>query len=75
MSPYGDHWPFLLEGIPTAMMGDPEEDPRRGRGFGHTMYDTVDKVDLRVLRECVANSTLAAIRIANVDDACEAPNP
>ena len=32
------------------------------------MYDTVDKADLRAQRECVANSTLAAIRIANTDD-------
>jgi len=69
VSPYSDHWPFLLKGIPTATMGDPEEAKRRGgRGFGHTMYDTVDKADLRVQRECVANSTLAAVRIANADD-------
>jgi Zn-dependent M28 family amino/carboxypeptidase len=69
VSPYSDHWPFLLKGVPTATMGDPEEARRRGgRGFGHTMYDTVDKADLRVQRECVANSTLAAVRIANADD-------
>ena len=67
--PYSDHWPFFLKGIPTAGMGDPEEARRRGgRGYGHTMYDTVDKADLRAQRECVANSTLAAIRIANADD-------
>ncbi|MCW3979725.1 MAG: M20/M25/M40 family metallo-hydrolase [Candidatus Bathyarchaeota archaeon] len=64
-----DHWPFFLQGIPTAGMGDPEEARRRGgRGFGHTMYDTVDKTDLRAHRECVANSALAAVRIANADD-------
>jgi hypothetical protein len=32
------------------------------------MYDTVDKADLRAQRECVANSAIAAIRIANYDD-------
>lgn len=32
------------------------------------MYDTVDKADLRAQRECVANSSLAAIRIANKDE-------
>ena len=32
------------------------------------MYDTVDKADLRAQRECVANSALAAVRIANTDD-------
>ena len=69
VSPYSDHWPFLLRGIPTASMGDPEEARRRGgRGYGHTMHDTVDKVDLRVHRECVANSALAAVRIVNTDE-------
>jgi aminopeptidase YwaD len=69
VSPYSDHWPFLLKGVPTGRMGDPEEARRRGgRGFGHTMYDTVDKADLRAQRECVANSALAAIRITNTDD-------
>jgi Zn-dependent M28 family amino/carboxypeptidase len=69
MSPYSDHWPFLLAGVPTAAMGDPEEDQKRGgRGFGHTMYDTVDKVSLRNMRECVAHAALAAIRIVNTDE-------
>ena len=69
VGPYSDHWPFFLEGIPTAGMGDPEEARRRGgRGFGHTMYDTVDKANLRAQRECVANSAIAAVRIANYDD-------
>ena len=69
VSPYSDHWPFLLQGIPTAGMGDPEEARMRGgRGFGHTMYDTVDKVELRVHRECVGNAAVAALRIANIDE-------
>jgi len=69
VSPYSDHWPFLLKGVPTGRMGDPEEARRRGgRGFGHTMYDTVDKADLRAQRECVANSALAAVRMVNADE-------
>jgi Zn-dependent M28 family amino/carboxypeptidase len=69
LNPYSDHWPFLLKGRPTATMGDPEEAKRRGgRGFGHTIYDTVDKADLRAQRECAANSALAATRIANSDE-------
>ncbi|HUS78298.1 MAG TPA: hypothetical protein VM050_06520, partial [Patescibacteria group bacterium] len=57
-----------LKGIPTSGMGDPEEARRRGgRGYGHTMHDTVDKADLRAQRECVANSSLAAVRILNTD--------
>ncbi|MFP3952201.1 MAG: M20/M25/M40 family metallo-hydrolase [Candidatus Bathyarchaeia archaeon] len=69
ISPYSDHWPFLLEGVTTCRMGDPEEARRRGgRGFGHTMYDTVDKADLRAIRECVANSAIAALRVVNTDE-------
>lgn len=69
IGPYSDHWPFLLQGIPTATMGDPEEAKRRGgRGFGHTKFDTVDKTDLRAQRECVANGALAAIRLLNEDN-------
>ena len=46
-----------------------EEAKRRaGRGFGHTRYDTVDKVDLRVMRECIGNAALAALRIVDTDD-------
>jgi len=69
VSPYSDHWPFLLKGVPTSGMGDPEEARRRGgRGYGHTMHDTVDKANLRAQRECVANSALAAVRILNTDN-------
>ena len=69
ISPYSDHWPFLLKGVPTGRMGDPEEARKRGgRGYGHTMYDTVDKANLRAQRECVGNSSIAALRIVNVDD-------
>jgi Iap family predicted aminopeptidase len=68
ISPYSDHWPFLLKGVPTGRMGDPEEARRRGgRGFGHTKYDTVDKVDFRVVRECVGNAVIGALRIVNAD--------
>jgi len=41
---------------------------REGRKFGRILFDTVDKVKLRPIRECVANSTLAAVRLVNADD-------
>lgn len=64
-----DHWPFFMRGIPTGRLRDPDEERLvGGRGFGHTMYDTVDKVDLRLHRECVANAAIAAVRIANTDE-------
>jgi Iap family predicted aminopeptidase len=69
VSPYSDHWPFFLKGVPTAGMGDPEANKLvGGRGFGHTAYDTVDKVNMRAMRECAANAAVAAVRIADADD-------
>jgi len=69
VGPYSDHWPFLLQGVATATMGDPDEAAKRGgRGFGHTKFDTVDKVDLRAMRECAGNAAVAAFKILNMDD-------
>jgi hypothetical protein len=38
-----------------------------GRGYGHTRYDTVDKVDITSLREAATLAARLALRIANED--------
>jgi aminopeptidase YwaD len=69
VSPYSDHWPFFLKGVPTASGGDPEPPVQRtGRGYGHTRYDTADKADQRYLRDAAANYARLIFRVANTDE-------
>jgi hypothetical protein len=64
---YSDHFPFFLKGVPSCHMGDPEAPPG-GRGFGHTAYDTLEKVELENLRAASAVGARIALRCANADD-------
>ncbi len=64
---YSDHFPFFLKGIPSGHMGDPETPPS-GRGFGHTAYDTLDKIKLENLRTASAVGARIALRCANEND-------
>ncbi|KYH25704.1 peptidase family M28 [Halalkalicoccus paucihalophilus] len=49
MGPHSDHWPFVQWGVPGYhVMSDTGE---QGRGWGHTFADTLEKVDIRDLRE------------------------
>jgi len=69
VSPYSDHWPFFLKSVPCGSGGDPEMiRTSLGRGFGHSQYDTVDKVELEYLRLGAANYTRLLFRIANAED-------
>jgi len=62
-SAFSDHFPFFQEGVPTAMMSDPNG-VNTGRGFDHTAYDTVDKVRITDLREAAAVAARLALRIS-----------
>ncbi|MES0326544.1 MAG: M28 family peptidase, partial [Candidatus Bathyarchaeia archaeon] len=67
--PYSDHWPFFLKGVPSGGGGDAERRASRtGRGYGHTKYDTLDKVDRTYLRLAAANFSRFLLRVANADD-------
>lgn len=64
---FSDHLPFLQAGVPT---GGIENVPRSssGRGFGHTRYDTLDKVGVRGLQDAAALASLLAVRLAREVD-------
>lgn len=53
-----------MAGVPTGGMESAEK-ALTGRGYGHTSHDTVDKVDLRSLREASVLAARLALRIAN----------
>ena len=67
VSPYSDHWPFFIKGVPCASNSDPTA-ARTGRGYGHTRYDTVDKVELKNLHLAAANHARILFRVANCDE-------
>ena len=62
-----DHWPFFQQGVPTANGGDPTR-TSIGRGYGHTKYDTIDKLELKDLRRASANYSRILFRVANTDN-------
>jgi Zn-dependent M28 family amino/carboxypeptidase len=61
---YSDHFPFFMAGVPTGGMQSVERS-LAGRGYGHTQYDTVDKVDLTGLREASTLAARLALRMAS----------
>jgi len=67
VSPYSDHWPFFLKSVPCASNSDPTA-VKTGRGYGHTKYDTVDKVELKNLHLAAANHARILFRVANEEN-------
>jgi Zn-dependent M28 family amino/carboxypeptidase len=70
LSLYSDYLPYFLRGVPSANLasGSSFEQARTGRGYGHTKWDTIDKVDLRDMQEASATVTRIIWRLANMDD-------
>ena len=63
ISPHGDQWAFVQEGVPAAMVSTTSESS--GRGWGHTHADTLDKLDSRDLRAVAVQVAEAVVRLAN----------
>jgi len=62
-----DHYPFLLKGVITGGI-EAVRATRSGRGYGHTWYDTLDKVDQTNVRDAASLAARLALRIASEDD-------
>lgn len=62
-----DHWPFFQNRVPAGNGGDPLR-TYTGRGYGHTKYDTVDKLELKYLRLAAANYSRILFRMANEEN-------
>ncbi len=65
ISPHGDQWAFVQEGIPAVMASTTSD--ASGRGWGHTHADTLDKLDPRDLREIAILVAEATYRVASDD--------
>jgi aminopeptidase YwaD len=65
ISPHGDQWAFVQEGIPAVMAGSTSESS--GRGWGHTHADTLDKLDSRDLRDLATLLAEGVFRLADDD--------
>jgi Zn-dependent M28 family amino/carboxypeptidase len=61
---FSDHFPFFKTGVPTGGIESAQK-TLAGRGYGHTRYDTVDKVDLTSLRETSTLAARLALRLAS----------
>ena len=59
-----DHYPFLLKGVITGGV-EPVRQTMAGRGYGHTQYDTVDKVDIQGLRDASSIAARILLRVAH----------
>ncbi|MFC5970282.1 M28 family peptidase [Halomarina salina] len=64
--PHSDHWPYVVAGgVPAYHVAS--ESGERGRGWGHTRADTLDKLEQRTLREQAILLTDLTVRLADAE--------
>ena len=65
LGPHSDHWPYVQWGVPgyhvMSVTGD------EGRGWGHTRADTLDKLEVRDLREQAVLLAELVVHLASDD--------
>jgi Zn-dependent M28 family amino/carboxypeptidase len=71
--PHSDHWPFVQHGVPGYMIS--AETEGRGRGWGHTHADTLDKLEARTLREQAVLLTELVVEVADAGRGVERRDP
>ncbi|SHG48821.1 M28 family peptidase [Halobaculum gomorrense] len=71
--PHSDHWPFVIHGVPGYMVAGETEG--RGRGWGHTEADTLEKLAVRNLREQAILLTALVADLADADTAVAHRDP
>jgi len=66
----GDSRAFFELGIPTGSICDHRLPGRLEllRTYRHTEYDTLDKIDVRSLREAVAIGAVSGLRMVNAEE-------
>ena len=67
--PHSDHWPFVAQGTPGCMVSAETGD--RGRGWGHTEADTLDKLEPRTFREQAILLASVVVELARADASIE----
>jgi Zn-dependent M28 family amino/carboxypeptidase len=65
MGPHSDHWSYVEYGVPGYHVSS--QTGGSGRGWGHTFADTLDKLDVRDLREQAVLLTELAVHLASDD--------
>ncbi|WP_115863701.1 M28 family peptidase [Halorussus litoreus] len=63
VAPHSDHWPYVQWGVPGYHVMSETGD--EGRGWGHTHADTLDKLEVRDLREQAVLLTELTVRLAD----------
>jgi len=65
LGPHSDHWSYAQHGVPACWVKSETTD--RGRGWGHTQADTLDKLDSRDLREGAVLLTDLVVELAGAE--------
>ena len=73
LGPHSDHWPFVQRGVPGYHVKSTSDDV--GRGWGHTFADTLEKLEVRTLREQAILLTDLVAHLASENVAVEHREP